>query len=77
MEHLIQSTIGEIMLKKISRKRAVKFANDLGFDVVDLAIVDGVECVGKRGTEGVVYWPLEKEGSGFEQLFKGFSRWIE
>lgn len=52
-------------------------ANSLGFDIIDLAIIDGIECVGKYGEGKIVYWPIEREGSGFTQLFKNFSRWIE
>jgi hypothetical protein len=64
-------------MQKVTKKRAIKVANALGFDIVDLAVVDDVECVGKQGDNGVVYWPIDVEGSGFTQLFKGFSRWVE
>ena len=62
---------------KVDKEKAIKMANALGFDVVDLAIIDGKECVGKQAEYGVIYWPIDVEGSGFTQLFKGFSRWVK
>jgi hypothetical protein len=44
----------------------------LGLDIYDIAYVNDQELVAKKCQDGsIIWWPMEKEGSGFERLFKG------
>lgn len=47
--------------------------NCLDFNIADITYVNGIELVGKKmiDSEEIIYWPIEREGSGFTQLFKG------
>lgn len=64
--------------KHVNSDLLVKFARCMDFDVHGFAVFEGIECVRKKCNDGgYIWWPLEKEGSGFTQLFKGFSKkWI-
>jgi len=56
------------------KTQLIRFMNDAGFDIADISVcaMTGKELVGKRCTDGdMIYWPIEKEGSGFVDLFKG------
>lgn len=53
-----------------------KFARSLDFDVYGFGVQLGYQVVLKKTLEGdYIWWPIEKEGSGFTRLFKGFSRY--
>jgi len=60
----------------VYRDRLLQFARNFDFDIHDLAVINGVECVAKKmnDSESYIYWPLEKEGSGCYHLLKGFSK---
>ena len=57
-------------MKKID---LLKFMNNLDFLIADISYINGIELVGKKiiDSDAIIYWPIENEGSGFVQLFKG------
>lgn len=56
-------------------KELVENARNLGFDVYDFVVIDGVECVAKKHPNGEFFhWGIVMEGEKFESLFKGFSK---
>jgi hypothetical protein len=61
----------------MKRENMIQFARSLDFDIYDFAVVDTMECVAKKLNDdtGYVYWPIEIEGSGFNDLFRGFSKY--
>jgi len=57
----------------MDKESLLNFMNYLDFMIHDIALIDGKEFVAKKwpGDDEVTWWPMEKEGSGFEQMFKG------
>ena len=56
------------------KKELINFMNCAGFDwICDVAYVNGKELVASKMNDSDELWwrPLEVEGSGFTQLFKG------
>jgi hypothetical protein len=68
------------MSENIKKADAIQFLLKMGFDgIIDLAVINGIECVGKKWPQEpnqTIYWPIQREGSGFERLARGFSTWI-
>lgn len=62
-------------MKENDVKNLVALARNMDFDIHDFALINGIECIAKKTWDGdYIYWPIEREGSGFERIFKGFSR---
>ena len=50
--------------------------NNMGFEIVDIAYINGVELVAKRMNDStqIIWWDIKVEGSGFNSFFKGSIR---
>ena len=60
------------------KRELIRFMHAAGFDWISDISVDSAnrEVVCSHGRDGTEWWrPLEVEGSGFEQLFKGAIRY--
>lgn len=46
---------------------------NMGFDVLDIAYINGVELVAKKmnDSDQIVWWDIKVEGKGFSKFFKG------
>lgn len=64
--------IYKMMRKRFDRVRLLMVMRGLDFDVYDVAYIDEREMIAKKTRDGnVIWWEMEKEGSGFTHLFKG------
>lgn len=58
----------------MNKQKLIEFMHVCGFNwIEDIALINGVEIVASKMTDCDEMWwrPLEVEGSGFTQLFKG------
>lgn len=54
------------------KEELLKVMNHLDFEIADVSYENGFELVGKKRQDGeIIWWHMEREGSGFERLFKG------
>ena len=64
----------------MKKKDLINFMHAAGFDwITDVAYVNGIELVASKIPDSEDLWwrPVEVEGSGFEQLFRGSIKKVE
>lgn len=63
----------EGILEVGEKELLLNLMNSLDFSIADITYINGQELVAKKMIESnaVVWWEMEREGSGFVQLFKG------
>jgi len=68
----ITPLVSEAITKLLPKTKLLVLMRGLGFDIYDVACLYGKELVAKKCEDGyIIWWPMEREGSGFTQLFKG------
>ncbi len=55
----------------MNKKYLIDLMNSLDFLIADIDYINGCEMVAKKCQDGrLIWWSAEKEGSGFQRLFK-------
>jgi hypothetical protein len=68
----ITPQVSEAIKKILPKTKLLIVMRALDFDIYDIAYLNEQEWVAKKCQDGsIIWWEMEREGSGFERLFKG------
>lgn len=69
---VVTPQICQMIRKRLNKTKLLIVMRGLDFDIHDIAYINDQEMVAKKGQDGsVIWWEMEREGSGFTRLFKG------
>lgn len=72
LEEKLKTDIEPALADPLNKTKLLIIMRGLDFAIHDIAYRNGHELVAKKCQDGsIIFWEMEREGSGFERLFKG------